>query len=181
MDSPDLLGSTGITGPMEHTGPPGSSGVLLWDNAIPKAQATWQLRKIAHFSKRLFILKLTKYQFGQGKCHFGILKKIIPHSVANQHGVIQIKRQWYAWINSYNCVLASCFRSNHDISWIPTIARSLSVMYYITNYAGSGGSIKFDKKIRGICYVRSTKKPESGWRDNWSAIFILKVSRISLN
>ena len=25
--------------------------------------------------------------------------------------------------------------SNHDISWIPTVARPLSLIYYITNYA----------------------------------------------
>jgi hypothetical protein len=31
--------------------------------------------------------------------------------------------------------MASCLRSNHDISWIPTVTKSLSLIYYITDYA----------------------------------------------
>lgn len=39
------------------------------------------------------------------------------------------------WINFFNRVFAFCFRSNYDIFWILTVAKSLSVMYYIINYA----------------------------------------------
>jgi hypothetical protein len=31
--------------------------------------------------------------------------------------------------------IATCIRSNQDVSWIPTMAKTLSLVYYITNYA----------------------------------------------
>lgn len=60
-------------------------------------------------------------------------KKLVFRSVANQHEIIQIKKN-NVWINSFNRVLTFYFQLNHDASWIPINAKSLSVMYYITNY-----------------------------------------------
>ena len=38
-------------------------------------------------------------------------------------------------MNAWNPAIATCIRSNHDVSWIPTMAKTLSLIYYITNYA----------------------------------------------
>src|SRR5467141_769752 len=78
-----------------------------------------------------------KYQrsgFKKNIFRFDMPRKLIPESTVDGIGVIQLARN-NAWINSWNPAFASCLRSNYDISWIPTIAKSLSVMYYITNYA----------------------------------------------
>ena len=78
-----------------------------------------------------------KYQRSASKkktCRFDMPRELIPESTVDKIGVIHLARN-NAWINSWNPAFASCLRSNHDISWIPTKAKSLSVMYYITNYA----------------------------------------------
>lgn len=49
-------------------------------------------------------------------------------------GVIHQKRN-NGWVNAWNPTIASCIRSNHGISWIPTVTKSLCLIYYITNYA----------------------------------------------
>ena len=61
-------------------------------------------------------------------------RDLVPSPRVDQVGVIHLARN-HAWINPWNPALASCLRSNHDISWIPTVAKSLSLIYYITNYA----------------------------------------------
>ncbi|KAJ6102597.1 hypothetical protein N7486_005024 [Penicillium sp. IBT 16267x] len=38
-------------------------------------------------------------------------------------------------VNPWNPSIASYIRSNHNISWIPTVSKSLSLLYYIINYA----------------------------------------------
>ena len=74
-----------------------------------------------------------KYKSKQDKCRFDMLKNIVPRSLTDKHDVIQIKRN-NDWINSFNHVFASCFWSNHDISWIVIIVKSFIMMYYIINY-----------------------------------------------
>ncbi|KAL3488652.1 hypothetical protein BJX62DRAFT_227187 [Aspergillus germanicus] len=61
-------------------------------------------------------------------------RKLIPFSKIDEQGVIYLARN-NPWLNPWNPAIASCLRSNHDISWIPTVAKSLSLIYYITNYA----------------------------------------------
>jgi hypothetical protein len=58
----------------------------------------------------------------------------VPTSTIDEFGLIHLARN-HAWINPWNPAIASCVRSNQDISWIPTISKSLSLIYYITNYA----------------------------------------------
>ncbi|OKP09974.1 hypothetical protein PENSUB_4620, partial [Penicillium subrubescens] len=58
----------------------------------------------------------------------------VPTSTIDEFGLIHLARD-NAWINPWNPAIASCVRSNQDISWIPTISKSLSLIYYITNYA----------------------------------------------
>ena len=74
-------------------------------------------------------------QKGQGKdaCRFGMPQELVPNSYIDRFGVIHLLRN-HAWINPWNCAIASCIRSNHDISWIPTVMKCLSLIYYLTNY-----------------------------------------------
>lgn len=75
-------------------------------------------------------------QSGPGKsaCRFGMPRDLVPISKVDDCGLIHLARN-HAWINPWNPAIASCVRSNHDISWIPTVSKSLSLIYYITNYA----------------------------------------------
>jgi hypothetical protein len=75
-------------------------------------------------------------QTGPGKnaCRFGMPRELVPVSKIDECGLIHLARN-HAWINPWNPAIASCVRSNHDISWIPTVSKSLSLVYYITNYA----------------------------------------------
>lgn len=75
-------------------------------------------------------------QRGSGKdaCRFGMPRDLIPASRVDEFGLIHLARN-HPWTNPWNPAIASCVRSNHDISWIPTVSKSLSLIYYITNYA----------------------------------------------
>ncbi|PVH76112.1 hypothetical protein DL98DRAFT_382297, partial [Cadophora sp. DSE1049] len=55
-------------------------------------------------------------------------------SEVDELGVIYLARN-HGWVNPWNPVIASCIRSNYDISWIPTVAKAVCFIYYITNYA----------------------------------------------
>jgi hypothetical protein len=67
-------------------------------------------------------------------CRFGMPRDLVPTSTVDEFGLIHLARS-HAWINPWNPAIASCVRYNQDISWIPTISKSLSLIYYITNYA----------------------------------------------
>ncbi|OKO97720.1 ATP-dependent DNA helicase PIF1 [Penicillium subrubescens] len=71
---------------------------------------------------------------GKNTCRFGMPRALVPVSKVDECGLIHLARN-HAWINPWNPAIASCVRSNHDISWIPTVSKSLSLIYYITNYA----------------------------------------------
>ncbi|KAF5855656.1 hypothetical protein ETB97_008829 [Aspergillus alliaceus] len=65
---------------------------------------------------------------------FNMPRDLVPTSTIDEFGLIHLARN-HAWINPWNPAIASCVRSNQDISWIPTISKTLSLIYYITNYA----------------------------------------------
>lgn len=67
-------------------------------------------------------------------CRFGMPRDLVPASKVDECGLIHLTRN-HRWTNPWNPAIASCVRSNHDISWIPTVSKSLSLIYYITNYA----------------------------------------------
>ncbi|KAI7969587.1 hypothetical protein EIK77_006328 [Talaromyces pinophilus] len=69
----------------------------------------------------------------QSKQHSATCFKYRPRGSTTDLGVIHLARN-HAWVNPWNPAIASCIRSNHDISWIPTVSKSLSLLYYITNY-----------------------------------------------
>jgi hypothetical protein len=78
--------------------------------------------------------KYGRRHFGKTSCRFGMPRDIVAASHIDANGVIQLTRN-HAWVNPWNPTIASCIRSNHDISWIPTVSKSLALVYYITNYA----------------------------------------------
>ncbi|KAH7120149.1 hypothetical protein B0J13DRAFT_166144 [Dactylonectria estremocensis] len=73
---------------------------------------------------------------GRGKdaCRFGMPRDLRPHSEVDELGVVHLARN-HGWVNPWNPAIASCIRSNHDISWIPTTTKCLALIYYLTNYA----------------------------------------------
>ena len=75
-----------------------------------------------------------KFKRGQTSCRFGFPRPLQELTEIDSNGLIHGKRN-NQWINSGNPILASCLRSNHDISLIPTKSMSLALTYYITEYA----------------------------------------------
>jgi hypothetical protein len=61
-------------------------------------------------------------------------RDIVEASKIGENGVIQLARN-HAWVNLWNLAIGSCIWLNHDISWIPTVPKSLALVYYIMNYA----------------------------------------------
>jgi len=77
----------------------------------------------------------TCFKYGnKSKCRFGMPRELIPESYVDDFGVVHLQRS-NGWITSYNAAIASCIRSNHDLSWIPTSSKALALVYYLTNYA----------------------------------------------
>jgi hypothetical protein len=64
---------------------------------------------------------------------FKMPRTLYPTSSIDQDGVVHLQRT-DGWITSYNPAIASCLRSNHDITWIPTSIKALAYIYYLTNY-----------------------------------------------
>jgi hypothetical protein len=71
---------------------------------------------------------------GKKTCRFGMPRELVPVSNVDEFGVTHLARN-HGWVNAWNPAIATCIRSNHDVSWIPTMAKTLSLVYYITNYA----------------------------------------------
>jgi hypothetical protein len=71
---------------------------------------------------------------GSETCRFGMPRDLLPNSEVDEFGVIHLARN-HGWVNPWNPAIASCIRSNQDISWIPTVAKALCLIYYVTNYA----------------------------------------------
>ena len=71
---------------------------------------------------------------GSQQCRFNFPRPLVEETRVNSHGVIELRRN-SQWINPWNPSLASALRSNHDISFVPTLTMALSTVYYMTNYA----------------------------------------------
>lgn len=77
----------------------------------------------------------TCFKYGRrSSCRFNYPRKLAPTSYVDEHGVIHVARH-DPWTTPWNkaIAIANCIRSNHDISSIPTVSKSLSLTYYITN------------------------------------------------
>ena len=75
---------------------------------------------------------------GSQQCRFNFPRPLVEETRVNSHGVIELRRN-SQWINPWNPSLASALRSNHDISFVPTLTMALSTVYYMTNYATKHG------------------------------------------
>ncbi|KAJ6118382.1 hypothetical protein N7471_013849 [Penicillium samsonianum] len=61
-------------------------------------------------------------------------------------------------INPWNPTIASCLRPNHDISWIPTVSKSLALVYYIANYATKDDVSPWQMVAKGVFLKQAIEK-----------------------
>jgi hypothetical protein len=111
---------------------------------IPQTESVDQFsQELYHFSNLVAINRnmhthnptCYKYNRGKkGKCRFGAPWQLHERSTVNEDGILHLKRSHPA-INNWNRLIAATMRCNHDISFIPTNSKFLSLMYYITDYA----------------------------------------------
>jgi hypothetical protein len=78
--------------------------------------------------------KYAQSSTGRKSCRFGMPRDLVQAANVDEFGVVHLARN-HGWINPWNPAIATCIRSNHDISWVPTMAKTLSLIYYLTNYA----------------------------------------------
>lgn len=52
---------------------------------------------------------------GKNNCRFGMPRDLAITSAVDEYGIIYLARN-HAWVNPWNPAIASCIRSNHDIS-----------------------------------------------------------------
>ena len=101
-----------------------------------------------------------KYHWrGQGKdtCRFGMPRELVPHSHVDEFGVIHLARN-NGWVTPWNPAIASCIRSNHDISWIPTVTKCLALLYYQTNYATKDDVSPYQMVLKAALLKESIEK-----------------------
>lgn len=70
-------------------------------------------------------------------CRFKAPWKLVERTAFTKdgdHGVLHIRRN-HNMVNRWNKAIAVGLRHNHDISFIATQCRTLSIAYYVTNYA----------------------------------------------
>jgi hypothetical protein len=98
--------------------------------------------------------KYNQPSVGKGTCRFGMPRDLVPHSKVDEFGVIHLARN-HGWVNPWNPAIATCIRSNHDISWIPTMLKALCVTYYITNYATKDDVSPYQMLVKAALLKRS--------------------------
>jgi len=84
-------------------------------------------------------------------------RELVAETHADEFGVVHIKRD-DSWITSYNPAIATCLRSNHDITWIPTNAKAHAYIYYLTNYATKADISPQQILIKAALMAESRKK-----------------------
>jgi hypothetical protein len=72
------------------------------------------------------------------------------------HFPCHVKRS-NGWVTSYNPAIASCIRSHHDITWIPTSSKALAYVYYLTNYATKADISPQQILVKGALIADSMK------------------------
>ena len=71
---------------------------------------------------------------GAQSCRFYFPRPKVEASHIDDLGVAHLRRD-DEWVNPYNPWIAAAIGSNQDLSFLATRAKSLALMYYITNYA----------------------------------------------
>ncbi|KAM9876020.1 hypothetical protein VDGL01_09923 [Verticillium dahliae] len=79
-----------------------------------------------------------KYSIGrrekQNPCRFGAPWRLVEKTSFTEDGLLRIRRG-HSLVNRWNKAIAVGLRHNHDISFIVTKCKGLSLVYYLTNYA----------------------------------------------
>ena len=120
-------------------------------NLVARAK---QLHSKSHFAT---CFKYRPRDRSKPTCRFGMPREIVPSSRIDDHGVIHLARG-HPWVNPWNPAIASCLRSNHDISWIPTVSKSLALVYYITNYATKDDISPWQMVAKGALLKQAIEK-----------------------
>ena len=101
-----------------------------------------------------------KYRSKGNTCRFGMPRELVPQSYIDELGVIHLARN-NSWVNPWNRAIATCLRSNHDISWIPTVTKSLALIYYLTNYATKDDVSPYQMLIKAALLKESIEKAKA--------------------
>lgn len=99
-------------------------------------------------------------QKGKKACRFRMPRDLQPYSKIDSLGVIHLARN-HGWVNPWNPAIASYIRSNHDISWIPTVTKCLSLIYYLTNYATKDDVSPYQMLVKAALLKQSIEKAKS--------------------
>jgi hypothetical protein len=70
---------------------------------------------------------------GQRACRFYFPRPNVEASHIHGLGVVHLRRD-DEWVNPYNPWIAATINSNHDLSVLATRAKTLALLYYMTNY-----------------------------------------------
>jgi hypothetical protein len=71
---------------------------------------------------------------GIRECRFHFPRPKVETSHVDELGVAHLRRD-DEWVNPYNPRIAAAIGSNQDLSFLATRAKTLALLYYITNYA----------------------------------------------
>ena len=110
---------------------------------------------------------------GKGSCRFGMPQDLCSHSEVDKLGVIHLARN-HGWVNPWNPAIASCIRSNHDISWIPTVTKCLCLIYYLTNYATKDDVSPYQMLVKAALLKQSIEKAKATLTPNAEDLRIQK-------
>jgi hypothetical protein len=113
-----------------------------------------QLHSKSHFAT---CFKYRPTDRSKPTCRFGMPRDIVSSSIIDDLGVIHLARN-HPWVNPWNPAIASCLRSNHDISWIPTVSKSLALVYYTTNYATKDDVSPWQMVAKGALLKQAIEK-----------------------
>jgi hypothetical protein len=75
----------------------------------------------------------TCQKYDKKECRFNFSRSLQFQNEIDEHEIIHLKKN-HSYVNAFNVVIESCFRSNHDIQWIFINIKILNLLYYITNY-----------------------------------------------
>jgi hypothetical protein len=87
-------------------------------------------------------------------------RDLLPYSKVDELGVIHLTRN-HGWVNPWNPAIANCIRSNHDISWIPTVTKCLCLIYYLTNYAAKDDVSPYQMLLKAALLKKSIEKAKT--------------------
>jgi hypothetical protein len=142
--------------------------ILLEDLTSTDPNTAWEglvrdSNRIAYTSQ-LHRHTATCYKYKTTHCRFGAPWNKEDKTKIGDDCILRLERN-HDRVVTYNRALASAFRHNHDISFMYTKARSISSMYYMTNY-----STKFDlpmwKRLAYAAQVRQLQQTEQEQRGN---------------